>query len=181
MEARHTKKGYNIIDIYDCDWWKTHKTDNSVEQHLRESSSYKMPLKEERLLEDTRSGSLFGYVQCDFEVPENLREAFVNFPPVFKNINLGRDDIGPFIKEDAEKEELSSQPTGILISSFLFEKGTIITPLLFFYLDLGLICEKIIALCNTLQWSASTTSFGLQRKLEERETRIQFIVLWLRQ
>ena len=41
-----------------------------------------------------KSGKLFGYVQCEIELPENLREAFANFPPFFKNINVGRDDIG---------------------------------------------------------------------------------------
>ena len=45
-----------------------------------------------------KSGSLFGYGQCDIEVPGNLREAFANFPHIFKNINVGRDDIGPFMR-----------------------------------------------------------------------------------
>ena len=45
------------------------------------------------------SRNLFGYVQCDIEVPENLREAVANFPPIFRNINVGRDDIGPYMKK----------------------------------------------------------------------------------
>ena len=62
-----------------------------------------MPLKEDRLLENMKSGSLFGYVQVDIEVPENLREASANFSPIFKNINVGKDEIGPFQKEYAGK------------------------------------------------------------------------------
>ena len=102
-----------------------------------------MPLREERRLQIIKCGSLFGYVQCDIELLENLREAFANFPPIFKNLDAGRDDIGSFIKEFAEKEGLLTQLRRMIISSFFLENGPIITPLLLFYLDLGLVCKKI--------------------------------------
>ena len=90
--------------MYECDWWKIYKTDDIVKQHLRESFPHKMPLREEKFLENFKSTSLFGYIQCDFEVPENLGEDFANFPPIFKNIKVRRDDTGPFMKEQAGKE-----------------------------------------------------------------------------
>ena len=99
-----------------------------------------MTVREERLWENIKSGSLFGYVKCDIEVPEYLREAFGNISPTLESINVGRDDNGPFMKEDAEKG-LSTQPSRMLISCYFLEKGTIITPLLLFYLDLGLVCK----------------------------------------
>ena len=122
---------------------ETHKTDNIVKQHLRGSFHYKMPRREERLLENIKSGSLFGYVQCDIQVPEKLREVFANFLPIFENINVGRDDIGPFMKEHAEKEGFLTLPVGMLKSNYFLENGTIITPLQLFYLVLGLLCKKI--------------------------------------
>ena len=67
------EKDYNVIEMYECDWWKKYKTDNIVKQHLRESFPYKMPLREKRLLEVIKSGSLFVYVQCVIEVPENIK------------------------------------------------------------------------------------------------------------
>ena len=76
-----------------------------------------MPLREERLLENVKSASLFGYVHCDIEVPENLREVFAKMPPIFKNLKFGRDDIGPPMNEYAENEGLSTQPRRLLISS----------------------------------------------------------------
>ena len=114
-----------------------------VKEHLRESFPYKRPLREESLLEQIRSCKLFGYVQCDIEVPEELKEKFANFPPVFKNTNVGRHDIGSLMKDYAEKEGLISQPRKMLISSYFLENSTLITPLLLFYLDLGLVCKKI--------------------------------------
>ena len=47
------------------------------------------------------------------------------------------------MNEFAEKERLLTQPRRMLISSYFMENGTIITPLLLFYLDLGLACKKI--------------------------------------
>ena len=59
-----------------------------------------MPLREERFLENAKSGSLFGIVQCANEVPENLRNAFANFPPIFKNTKAGRHGIGPLFRKN---------------------------------------------------------------------------------
>ena len=121
-----------------------YETDNIGTQHLCESFPYKRPLKEERLLENIKTGSLIWLCsKCNIEVSENLRETFGNFPPTFKNINFGRDDIGPFMKEYAEKEGISTQPRITLISTYFLENGTPVSPLLLFYLYLGLVCEKI--------------------------------------
>ena len=110
---------------------------------MRESFPYKRALRAESLLEQIRSGKLFGYVQCDIEVPEELKEKFANFSPIFKNTNVGRHDIGSLMKDYAEKEGLLCQPRKMLISSFFLENSTLITPLLLFYLDLGLVRKKI--------------------------------------
>ena len=94
-------------------------------------------------MEQIRSGKLFGYVQCDIEVPEELKKKFANFPPIFRNTNVNRHDIGSLMKDYAEKEGLLCQPRKMLISSYFLEKGTLIPPLLLFYLDLVLVCKKI--------------------------------------
>ena len=128
--------------MYECDWLYLYKTDTIVKQHLRESSPYKMPLRDGRLFEIIKYGSLFGFVHCDIKVHKNLRESFASIPPIFKNINVSRHDIVPPIKELAEKEGLLTNPRRMLISSYFSENGTIITPLLLFYLDLGMVCKK---------------------------------------
>ena len=47
------------------------------------------------------------------------------------------------MREYAEKEYIMPQPRRMLISSFILTIGTIITPLLLFYLKLALVCRKI--------------------------------------
>ena len=100
-------------------------------------------MSEEQLSQGIIDGRLFGYVQCDIEVPEHLRSYFSNFPPMFKNTVVDREGIGNLMRENAEKENIMAQPRIMLISSFILSIGTIITPLLLFYLKLGLVCKKI--------------------------------------
>ena len=76
-------------------------------------------------------------------MPEHLRDYISNFPPKFKNTVVSGNDIGDLMKEYAEKERIMSQPRRMLISSFILTNGTIISPLILFYLKLGLVCGKI--------------------------------------
>ena len=76
-------------------------------------------------------------------MPENLRANFSNFPPIFTNTLVSKNDIGDLMKRYAEEEGIMSQPRKMLISSFTLQNGTLITPLLLFYLQLGLVVTKI--------------------------------------
>ena len=67
-------------------------------------------LKKKTFWENVKYGSLFGYVECDIEEPESLQEAHPNSPPVFKNINVGRADIGPFMKGMPRKKDFQLSP-----------------------------------------------------------------------
>ena len=72
---------------------------------------YKVPLREEGSLQRIKDGSLFGYGQCDIEVRKHLREKFAIFPPIFKNTDVSRDDIGSLTKELAGiKPSFSTSP-----------------------------------------------------------------------
>ena len=82
-------------------------------------------------------------MQCDIGVPENLRSKFVNFHPIFENTLVSKSDIGDLMKNYAEKKRFLSQPRKMLTSRFPLQNGTLITPLLLFYLQLGLVCTKI--------------------------------------
>ena len=78
------QKGYNVAEMCECEWWNLYWTTTCVKERLRESFPLKRPLREERLLEQSRSGKLFGYVQCDISMPEELKKNFDKFPPISK-------------------------------------------------------------------------------------------------
>ena len=54
------EKGYKDVEMWECKWWNLYKTTTYVKEPLRESFPYKRPLREESLLEQIRSGKLFG-------------------------------------------------------------------------------------------------------------------------
>ena len=135
-------KGCKIFELWECNWCGLYRTDATVINHLRANFPYQRPLSEERLLQKIKSRKLYGYVQCDLKIPVHLKACFANFPPIFINTVVSRNDIGDLMKEYAEKEEIMSQPRRMLISSFHLKNGTIITPLLLYYLHLGLECTK---------------------------------------
>ena len=103
---------------------------------------FKFPLTQESLPVKIREDKLFGYVQCDLEVPDGLKYKFSNLPPIFENFNVSRADIGDYMRDYAIDNDLLKQPQRMLISSFKLENGTVITPLLNFYLSLELKCTK---------------------------------------
>ena len=82
-------------------------------------------------------------MQCDIEVPENLRSNLNDFSPIFKKTLVSTNDIGDLMKNYAGEERLLSQPRKMLISSFTLQNGTLITPLLLFYLQLVHVSTKI--------------------------------------
>ena len=137
------EKSFIVIEMWDCEWWILYKTTTNVKLHIRENFPYRPSPTEQKLLEGIKKGNLFGYVQCDIEVPEKLRANFSNFPPIFKNTLVSKNDIGDLMKTYAKEEGIMSQPRKMLISSFTLPNGTLITPLFLFYLQLGIAVTKI--------------------------------------
>ena len=137
------EKGSTIIEMWECEQWRLYKTTTNVKLHIQENFSYRRSLTEHQLLQGIKKGNLFGYVQCDIEVPGNLRANFASFPPRFKNSLLSQRDNGDLMKTYAEEEGIMSQPRKTMISSFTLQNGTLITPLLLFHLQPGLAVTKI--------------------------------------
>ena len=80
MKKQYIKEnGYIVAETWEGEWWNLYKTTTCVKERLREYFAYKRPLREERLLQQIRSGKLFSYVQCDIEVPEELRKNLARF------------------------------------------------------------------------------------------------------
>ena len=137
------KNSFTVIEMWEREWWRLYKTTTNVKLHILGNFPYRRSLTEYQLLEGIKKGNFFGYVQCDIEVPEKMRTNFPNFPSIFKNTLVSKNDNGDLMKTYARKEGIMSQPRKMLISSFLLPKGTRITPLLLFYLQLGLVVTKI--------------------------------------
>ena len=97
------KEGYRVIEMRECDWWDHVQESSLLKKHVRKKFPYKLNLNSKTLLKWIHKDNLFGYVQWDLEVPEELPERVANFPPIFQNCNVGREKMGKFMLEYAEK------------------------------------------------------------------------------
>ena len=136
-------KSFNVIEMWEFEGWRLYKTTANVEQHMRQSFPYGQSLTEHQFLEGIKNGNLFGYVQCEIEVQESLRANFANFSLIFKSTLVSKTDIGDLMKTFVEEKRIMSQPRKLFKSSFTLQNGTLITPLLLFYPQLGLAVTKI--------------------------------------
>ena len=88
------EKGFTVIKMWECEWWRLYN---------RENFAYRRSLTEQQLLERIKKGSLFGYVQCEIEVTQNLRGNFANFPRIIKNTLVSNNDIVDLMETYAEE------------------------------------------------------------------------------
>ena len=109
------EENFTVIEMWEGEWWRLYKTTTNVKLHIRENFPYRRSPTEHQLLEGIEKGNLFGYVQYDIEVSENLRANFANFPPMFKNTLVSKNDIGDSMKTYAKEEGIMSQPQKMLI------------------------------------------------------------------
>ena len=99
----------------ECDWWRLYKTIINVKLHIRKKSPCRQSLTEPQFLEGIKKSNFFVYVQFDIEVPENGRRNFADFPPMFKDTLVSKNDIGDLMKTYAEQDGILSQHRKMLI------------------------------------------------------------------
>ena len=64
-----------------------------ISQH-RIYTHFKKYLNQDQIIQHIQDGHLFGFVECDIEVPDHLKEYFSEMTPIFKNVNVCSDDLG---------------------------------------------------------------------------------------
>ena len=80
---------------------------------------------------------------CDIKTPSYLEPLFAEFCRIFENEKVSRDDIGPLMKDYAEKIGSLPQPGKMLIASYFGDKILQITSLVKWYLNHVLVISKV--------------------------------------
>ena len=89
---------------------------------------------QDQIIKYIQDGHLFGFVECDIEVPEHLKEYFSEMTPIFKNTEVSLKDIGEFMQEYAKQHNIKDVPRLLLIGTYFGKKIGLSTPLLKGYL-----------------------------------------------
>ena len=129
----YLRRHVHVVEMWECQW-------------KRESKALPRPkwnMTQSEILADVVNGTLFGMVECDVHVPPDLRAHFAEMQPIFKNVTVSRDDIGPYMRQYAEENDIMSAPRRMLVGSFHGIKLLLATPLLRWYLAHGLIVDRV--------------------------------------
>ena len=126
---RHVK----VVEMWECTW----------KLEAKQPHRQKWNMTQQQIITAVVDGTLFGMVECDVRVPEHLQDHFADMQPVFKNVTVTRDDIGPFMRQYAEENDIMSAPRRMLVGSFHGIKLLLATPLLRWYLVHGLVVDRV--------------------------------------
>ena len=99
-----------------------------------------------------------GFVECDTEVPDQLKEYFSEMTHIIKNADVCLDDIGGFMQNYAKEHSIKDVPRPLLIGSYFGKKIRLTTPLLKWYLEHGLVITCIYTVVNIYLMQPSVVS-----------------------
>ena len=130
-----------VVEVWECEW-KEMRRDRTIRKCLDAAfprrRHARWTMTSQQILSGVLAGTVFGMIECDICVPEELREHFAEMQPVFKNTRLTLDDLGPFMRRYAEELNIMTTPRRMLVGSYHGDKILLATPLFLWCLDHGL-------------------------------------------
>ena len=139
-------QGYNVEIIWEKDWQALLTQRPEIKVYLAQHCThthFKKYLTQDQIIQNIQDGYLFGFVECDIEVPDHLKEYFSEMPPISKNVDVCLDDVGEFMQNYAKEHSIKDVPRRLLIGSYFGKKIGLTTPLLKWYLEHGLVITRI--------------------------------------
>ena len=146
-EAYLTHLGYKVVSIWECEWNSTVKGNKNLELFLKAffdvTFGCQKAYTQEQLIASIQTREIFGFAECDIEVPPHLREKFSEMSPIFKNVSLSRSDLSPHMRTFAEDNGFLKRPQRCLVGSMHAQKQLFLTTLLNWYIEHGLVVTHI--------------------------------------
>ena len=131
----------DLILMYECIW----KEILREIQKLKTSSFYGVLQKratETELLDGIAAGNYYGFIKCDItSSPEFIEQKMhLNFPPIIRNMEIDETMLSPYMKSRCEGRKF---PVSTLVQTFNGQNMLLFTPLVQFYMELGLTVSNI--------------------------------------
>ena len=74
-------KGYTVENIWEKDWQALVTQCPEIKAYLAQHGKY---LNQDQIIQYIQNGHLFGFVECDIEIPDHLKEYFSEMIPILK-------------------------------------------------------------------------------------------------
>ena len=136
--------GYEVVEKWECEF-KLMK--DSVSAETKEKYFYptehRYRMLESEILEAVKTEKLFGALEVDVSVPEELKEYFADLPPIFKHATIKYDDIGEHMQEYLNEKKIKYVDRVNLIASMFGQNILLITPMINWLLNKGVKVTKI--------------------------------------
>ena len=114
-------------------------------------------MSQDQIIQYIQDGHLFGFVECDIEVPDHLEEYFSEMTPIFKSTEVSLKNIGEFMQEYAKQHNIKDVPRRLLIGSYFGKKIALSTPLLKWQLEHRLVITNIYTVAEYVPNAAFNT------------------------
>eukprot|EP00112_Aurelia_sp_Birch-Aquarium-sp1_P000865 Seg10820.1 transcript_id=Seg10820.1/GoldUCD/mRNA.D3Y31 product="hypothetical protein" protein_id=Seg10820.1/GoldUCD/D3Y31 len=120
----------NVVEMWEHEWDEITRTNLKVKQFISERmlpTEKRLFFSMDEAIRMIGNGKLFGFCEVDIETPENKKEYFAEMCLIFKNDEVGVEDIGEYMQEFAPNDKMKRR---LLIGSYYGKKIGLATPLL---------------------------------------------------
>ena len=145
--------GFNVVEMRECDWDAQVATEKLAADIASRPIFQYQPIPKANRFRMTEGdicraikrevNPLFGFIVCDVHTPEHLKAKYDAFPLVYRHYDIDRDDLEPWMYDMAVEKGYLKQPSKLLITCHEATNILLATPLVKFYLEMGLIIKNI--------------------------------------
>ena len=157
-------KGYTVEIIWEKDWQVLINQQPEIKVYLKQHRTYthfEKYLNQNQIIQYIQDSCFFGFVECDIEVPDHLKDYFSEITLIFKNTEVCLNDVGQHMQEYAKEHKIKDIPHRLLIGSYFGKKIGLSTPLLKWYLNHDLVITHIYTVVEYIP-NAALNSFMMQ-------------------
>jgi hypothetical protein len=135
------RANFKLKFIWSCQWEELKRT-NPWAAHV---SNFCMigpkvdnrPMTEREIFDAVWEGEMHGFFLCSAVVPENLRNYFSDFPPLFHRATFNRDNVGPTMRAYCVEHDLLKADVTQLVSGFHVENVLYYSSYIAYLIELG--------------------------------------------
>ena len=126
----YIRRQVNVVEMWECEW-KEVRNESDVNTFPSPSRRLRWTMTQRQILAAVVDGTLFGMVECDVCIPEELQDYFF------------RHAARALMRQYAEEHDILSKPSVMLVGSFRGANILLATPLLRWYLAHWLVVDRV--------------------------------------